>query len=89
MDAERSGVGGKEPVGPADEESFEAAVERLEEIVQRMEGEALELEESLALLEEGVRLLRRTQGILDRAEERVQQLLEGGGGTRLEPWEPE
>lgn len=76
-----------EPVTPRDEQSFEAAVERLEEIVQRMEGEALELDESLALFEEGVRLLRLTQGILDRAEGRVRELLQDGDSLRLDPWD--
>ncbi|HEX2187712.1 MAG TPA: exodeoxyribonuclease VII small subunit [Longimicrobiaceae bacterium] len=67
---------------------FEAAMERLEEIVERMEGEALELDEALALYEEGVRLLRATQGVLDRTETRIHELLADGDGVRLEPWEP-
>ena len=75
-------------VTAADEVRYEAAVERLEEIVERMEGQALELDEALALFEEGVRLLRATESILDRAEMRIQELLEGPDGTRLEPWEP-
>lgn len=79
----------KEPAaGAGDEMRFEAAMERLEEIVERMEGEALELDEALALYEEGVRLLRATQGVLDRSEARIHELLADGDGFRLEPWDP-
>ena len=79
----------KDPAaGPGDETRFEAAMERLEEIVERMEGEALELDEALALYEEGVRLLRATQGVLERSEARIHELLADGDDVRLEPWDP-
>ena len=79
----------KDPAaGAGDEPRFEAAMERLEEIVERMEGEALELDEALALYEEGVRLLRATQGVLDRSEARIHELLADGDGFRLDPWDP-
>ncbi|MET0398539.1 MAG: exodeoxyribonuclease VII small subunit [Longimicrobiaceae bacterium] len=79
----------KDPgAGVGDETRFETAMERLEEIVERMEGGALELDEALALYEEGVRLLRATQGVLDRSEARVHELLADGDGSRLEPWDP-
>jgi len=79
----------KDPAaGGGDEPRFETAMERLEEIVERMEGGALELDEALALYEEGVRLLRATQGVLDRSEARVHELLADGDGFRLEPWDP-
>ena len=79
----------KDPgAGAADEPRFEAAMERLEEIVERMEGGALELDEALALYEEGVRLLRASQGVLDRSEARVHELLADGDDVRLEPWDP-
>jgi exodeoxyribonuclease VII small subunit len=74
--------------GAAGEARFETAMERLEEIVERMEGEALELDEALALYEEGVRLLRATQGVLDRSEARIHELLADGDGFRLDPWDP-
>ena len=64
--------------------TFEAALGRLGEIVDRLEDDALELDESLALFEEGVRLLRFAETVLDTAGERVRQLLEEGGGFRLE-----
>ena len=79
----------KDPAaGAGDETRFETAMERLEEIVERMEGEALELDEALALYEEGVRLLRATQGVLDRSEGRIHELLADGDGFRLDPWDP-
>lgn len=55
--------------------SFEGAIHRLGEIVEELEAGELPLEESLALFEEGVGLARRSQGILQRAERRVEQLL--------------
>jgi exodeoxyribonuclease VII small subunit len=64
--------------------TFEAALDRLNEIVARIEGESLELDESLALFEEGVRLLRLAEGVLQGADERIRQLLDDGGGSRLE-----
>jgi exodeoxyribonuclease VII small subunit len=76
------------PAGAGDDVRFEAAMERLEEIVERMESTALELDEALALYEEGVRLLRATQGVLDRSEARIRELLPDGEGFRLDEWEP-
>jgi exodeoxyribonuclease VII small subunit len=55
--------------------SFEAAIKRLTEIVQTLERGDLALEESLRLFEEGVKLSRVSQGRLDAAEKRVEQLL--------------
>lgn len=76
------------PATPGDDVRLEAAMERLEEIVERMEGESLELDEALALYEEGVRLLRATQGVLDRSEARIRELLPEGEGFRLDEWDP-
>jgi exodeoxyribonuclease VII small subunit len=55
--------------------TFEDAIRRLGEIVERLEHGDLPLEESLALFEEGVRLARASQGRLDRAERRLEELL--------------
>jgi exodeoxyribonuclease VII small subunit len=60
-----------QPDGP----SFEAAIKRLTEIVSSLERGDLPLEESLRLFEEGVKLSRVSQGRLDAAEKRVEQLL--------------
>jgi exodeoxyribonuclease VII small subunit len=55
--------------------TFEEAIRRLAEIVERLEHGDLPLEESLTLFEEGVRLARGSQGRLDRAERRLEELL--------------
>ena len=64
-----------EAVAPTDAPPFEAAIKRLSEIVQTLERGDLPLEESLRLFEEGVKLSRVSQGRLDAAEKRVEQLL--------------
>jgi exodeoxyribonuclease VII small subunit len=60
---------------PLTQLSFEASLHRLAEIVQELEAGELPLEESLRLFEEGVSLARRSRGILEAAEARVEQLL--------------
>lgn len=62
---------------------FDEAVEKLEGIVERLETEDLPLEESLRLFEEGVLLARASQGKLDAAERKVEELL--GVDERGEP----
>lgn len=71
----------------AEELPFEKALARLEEIVQRLEEGDLPLQEALALYEQGVALSRRCQDILDEAELRVSQLVEGEKGVQEEPFE--
>lgn len=68
--------------------SFEAAIQRLTEIVQTLERGDLPLEESLRLFEEGVKLSRVSQGRLDAAEKRVEQLLtvDDQGRARTTPF---
>jgi len=68
--------------------SFEAAIQRLTEIVQTLERGDLPLEESLRLFEEGVKLSRVSQGRLDAAEKRVEQLLtvDDQGRARTAPF---
>jgi exodeoxyribonuclease VII small subunit len=64
--------------GPADagDASFEVSLERLTQVVDRLESGELGLEESLALFEEGVRLSRSAKERLDKAEKRVEELIE-------------
>lgn len=64
--------------------SFEEALRELEAIVQRMESETLSLEESLQLYEHGMLLARHCEGLLDKAELRIDELanlLENQGDT--------
>jgi exodeoxyribonuclease VII small subunit len=69
--------------------TFEEGVKRLSEIVQTLERGDLPLEESLRLFEEGVRLSRASQGQLDAAQKRVEELLgfERDGKPRSQPFE--
>jgi len=72
--------------GAAEEMSFEDALKRLEAIVQHLERGDESLERSLALFEEGVRLSRLLTVKLEKAQARIDRVVEtGDGGTRLEP----
>jgi exodeoxyribonuclease VII small subunit len=69
------------------EPGFDRIVERLRGVVEKLEAGNLTLEQSLAAFEEGVRLSRRGAEILDRAEERVEQLTRGAGeSARVAPF---
>lgn len=54
---------------------FETKLKRLEEIVQGIEAGDIPLEKSLTLFEEGVRLSRECHVQLNRAEQKVQELM--------------
>lgn len=59
--------------------TFEQALQRLEQVVRELENGELSLETSLALFQEGVTLAHQCSGQLDRAESRIEKLLEHGG----------
>lgn len=65
---------------PAAEAGFDDLVERLRAVVARLEQGNLSLEESLRAYEEGVTLARRGHQLLDRAEKRVELLVQGRDG---------
>ena len=60
--------------------NFERSLNRLDEIMAALEGEQVGLDASLKLFEEGIELLRSASAELDKAETRVQQLLERSEG---------
>lgn len=62
--------------------SFETAYAELETIVTRLDSGDLPLEDSVALFERGRILAQHCQALLDNAELRVSQLLDGG---QIEP----
>ena len=67
---------------------FEAALARLEQLVDQLEGGSLSLEQALSTFEQGVALSRRCSEELERAERRLETLVQGGTGvtrTRFEP----
>ncbi len=74
--------GGKTAGHAGREPDFEESLRRLEAIVGRLEAGELPLEETLRLFEEGQALVRGCGSLLERAEQRVKELVEGTGETR-------
>jgi len=60
--------------------TFEKNLRRLDEIMAALEGEQLGLDASLKLFEEGIDILRSASAELDKAETKVQMLIEKSGG---------
>ena len=54
---------------------FEKALEELEELVEQLESGELNLDQSLKQFKRGVELTRHCQGVLDQAQQTVEQLL--------------
>ena len=61
---------------PAGEAGFDDVLERLRSVVARLEQGNLSLEDSLRAYEQGVCLARRGHELLDRAEKRVEVLVQ-------------
>lgn len=68
--------------------NFEQALAELEQLVERMEQGDLALEEALKQFERGIELTRHCQSALQRAEQKVQQLLEQNGQIEIIPFTP-
>lgn len=66
-----------QPERPIDEMSFEEAVEHLEAINDRIESGEIGIEASLAQYERGTKLIAHCRSILDRAEQRIEELTPG------------
>ncbi len=69
--------------------SFEDAVLALQKIVADLESGAITLDESLRRFEEGIGLLRQCYQFLERAEQRIEQLvsLDAQGNITLVPFD--
>ena len=65
--------------------TFEQALARLDELVNGLERGNLSLEDSLAYFEEGTKLIQECTSLLEAAEARLQKLVPGGEGFKLEP----
>lgn len=76
-----------EPSADAAELSFESAVAALEKVVRELEEGQIGLSDALTRYERGVKLLGQCQGILERAERRIELLtgVDGAGRPRTEP----
>jgi exodeoxyribonuclease VII small subunit len=60
--------------------TFEKNLRRLDEIMAALEGEQIGLDASLKLFEEGIEILRTASAELDKAETKVQMLIEKSDG---------
>jgi exodeoxyribonuclease VII small subunit len=60
--------------------TFEKNLRRLDEIMAALEAEQVGLDASLKLFEEGIELLRAASSELEKAETRVQMLVEKSDG---------
>jgi exodeoxyribonuclease VII small subunit len=69
--------------------AFEGALDELEALVERLEAGDLALEEALATFERGVALSRRCAALLDRAEQRIDELVRASGGGAVRPFAPD
>ena len=71
-----SSAGGTNPAngGNGAELDFERAVEQVEKIIEKIESGEIGLEASIAEYERGVALIRRCRQVLERAEQRVDEL---------------
>ena len=65
--------------------NFEKAIKDLEVIVEDLESGDLSLEESLKAFEKGIKLTRQCQGELEKAELKVQTLVEENGELKTKP----
>ena len=65
---------------------FEQSLAQLEAIVDKMEKGELSLEQSLEAFEEGVKLTRNCQQTLQKAEQRVHELLDDNGELSAKPF---
>jgi exodeoxyribonuclease VII small subunit len=61
---------------------FEKAMEDLEALVSAMEDGELSLEESMVAFEKGIKLTRQCQSALQKAEQKVQILINENGDTQ-------
>lgn len=68
----------------SENQTFEAALERLQTLVKKMESGQMPLEESLQAFEEGVRLSRFCQQHLAAAEQKVELLSRVGSDGKPE-----
>ncbi len=65
--------------------SFEQDLARLEWIAGQLDEGDLDLDDSIKLFEEGQKLLKRCRDKLDKAQVKVQRLLESGDTQDLDP----
>lgn len=66
---------------------FEQALSELEALIEQLESGELSLDQSLEQFKRGVELTRHCQGILDRAQQVVEQLIDPNDESSVVPFE--
>ena len=65
---------------------FEQSLAELESLVEKMESGEMSLEESLKAFEQGIKYTRDCQQALDKAQQKVQLLIQKNGVTEAQPF---
>ena len=66
---------------------FEQALSELETLIEQLESGKLSLDQSLKQFKRGVELTRHCQGILDQAQQVVEQLIDPDDESSATPFE--
>ena len=66
---------------------FEQALSELETLIEQLESGELSLDQSLKQFKRGVELTRHCQGILDQAQQVVEQLIDPDDESSATPFE--
>jgi len=66
------------------EKSFEESLNELEKIAQNIESGNLNLEQAIAEFEKGIKLSKECTEILDKAEKKINILVQGENGNLVE-----
>ncbi len=66
---------------------FEQALSELETLIEQLESGELSLDQSLKQFKRGVELTRHCQGILDQAQQVVEQLIDPDDESSTTPFE--
>lgn len=64
--------------------SFESKLNSIKEILEDLESPKLSLEERLSKFEEGTKLIKECQNVLQKADMKVQKIVEANNKLKLE-----
>jgi len=67
---------------------FEKSLEELESLIEQLESGDLSLDQSLQQFKRGVELTRHCQGVLEKAQQTVEQLIDPSDESTAVPIEP-
>ena len=73
---------------PQDLPDFEKSLEELESLIEQLESGDLSLDQSLQQFKRGVELTRHCQGVLEKAQQTVEQLIDPSDESTAVPIEP-